>query len=200
MPKLIPTPTTTLLISNVCKQSLTKTLSTLNRHSRLAPLRKMTTAAPTSFFDLKVNDAKGQPFDLSSLRGKPVVVVNIASKCGFTPQYQGLETLYKTHKDAGLVVLGFPCNQFGSQAPGSAEEEGAYCTRNYGVSFPIMEKVEVNGDHVHPVYVWLKEHKAGLLGLTRIKWNFEKFLINKDGQVVNRYASKYHQPERYTVI
>ncbi|KAI8821411.1 thioredoxin-like protein [Fimicolochytrium jonesii] len=143
----------------------------------------------TSFFDLKVNDQYGKPYDLSALRGKVTVVVNVASKCGFTPNYGGLEKLYQAHKDKGLVILGFPCNQFGSQAPGSAEEEGSFCQRNYGVSFPILEKVEVNGDNVHPVYVWLKEQKAGLLGLRRIKWNFEKFVVDKDGKVVNRYAS-----------
>ncbi|KND02016.1 uncharacterized protein SPPG_02520 [Spizellomyces punctatus DAOM BR117] len=142
-----------------------------------------------SFHELQVNDKRGKPFDLSQLKGKVVIVVNVASKCGFTPQYKGLEELYQQYKDQGLVILGFPCNQFGSQAPGSAEEEGAVCQLNYGVTFPIMEKVEVNGDNVHPVYEWLKEQKAGLLGLRRIKWNFEKFLIDKDGKVVARYAS-----------
>ncbi|TPX62223.1 hypothetical protein SpCBS45565_g07065 [Spizellomyces sp. 'palustris'] len=148
----------------------------------------MTIPAKT-LYELSVNDRKGQPYDLAALQGKVVVIVNVASKCGFTPQYKGLEELYQKYKDRGLVILGFPCNQFGSQAPGSADEEGSFCQLNYGVSFPIMEKVEVNGDHVHPVYAWLKEQKSGLLGLRRIKWNFEKFIIDKEGKVVNRYAS-----------
>ncbi|KAJ3183226.1 Glutathione peroxidase 2 [Gaertneriomyces sp. JEL0708] len=145
--------------------------------------------AATSFHAIPVNDARGQPYDLSAHKGKPVLIVNVASKCGFTPQYGSLEALYQKLASRGLVILGFPCNQFGSQAPGTAAEETEVCQRNYGVTFPIMEKVEVNGDNVHPVYQYLKERKAGLLGLTRIKWNFEKFLVDGEGQVVNRYAS-----------
>ncbi|KAI8593215.1 thioredoxin-like protein [Geranomyces variabilis] len=143
----------------------------------------------TTFYDIPVNDKRGQPYDLAQLKGKVVVVVNVASKCGFTPQYDGLEKLYQAHKDQGLEILGFPCNQFGSQAPGSAEEEGESCKLNFGVTFPILQKVDVNGDEAHPVWEYLKEQKAGLLGLRRIKWNFEKFVIDREGKVVARYAS-----------
>ncbi|TPX60158.1 hypothetical protein PhCBS80983_g01964 [Powellomyces hirtus] len=142
----------------------------------------------TTFYDIAVKDKRNKDFDLAQLKGKLVVVVNVASKCGFTPQYQGLEALYQKHKE-NLVILGFPCNQFGSQAPGSAEEEASTCQLNFGVTFPIMEKVDVNGDNAHPVYQYLKEQKSGLLGLKRIKWNFEKFLIDREGNVVGRYAS-----------
>ncbi|KAI8825770.1 thioredoxin-like protein [Fimicolochytrium jonesii] len=143
----------------------------------------------TTLYELSVNDKRNQPYDLAALKGKVVVVVNVASKCGFTPQYKGLEALYQKYKDQGLVILGFPCDQFGGQAPGSAEEEASTCQLNFGVTFPILEKIEVNGDNAHPVYVWLKSQKSGLLGLKRIKWNFEKFVVDKEGRVVERYAS-----------
>ncbi|KAJ3176994.1 peroxiredoxin hyr1 [Geranomyces variabilis] len=143
----------------------------------------------TTLYEIPVNDKRGQPYDLAQLKGKVVVIVNVASKCGFTPQYDGLEKLYQAHKDQGLVIVGFPCNQFGSQAPGSAEEEGEACKLNFGVTFPILQKVDVNGDDAHPVWEYLKEQKAGLLGLRRIKWNFEKFVIDREGKVVGRYAS-----------
>ncbi|KAJ3032448.1 Glutathione peroxidase 2 [Rhizophlyctis rosea] len=144
----------------------------------------------TSFYDIKINDKRGQPFDLAEhTKGKVTLIVNVASQCGFTPQYKGLQGLYEKYKDRGLVILGVPCNQFGGQEPGSAEEAASACQLNYGVNFPILEKVEVNGDHVHPLYVFLKDQKAGLLGMTRIKWNFEKFLIDREGKVVDRYAS-----------
>ncbi|KAJ3022588.1 Glutathione peroxidase 2 [Thoreauomyces humboldtii] len=148
-----------------------------------------TAAATTSFYEIPVKDKRGNPYDLAALKGKVVLVVNVASKCGFTPQYTGLEELYKKYKDSGLVILGFPCNQFGSQAPGSAEEEESHCQINHGVTFPILEKVECNGDSVSPIYEYLKAQKSGLLGLRRIKWNFEKFLIGKDGVVIDRFAS-----------
>ncbi|KAJ3369402.1 peroxiredoxin hyr1 [Allomyces arbusculus] len=143
----------------------------------------------TDFYSLSSLDAKKNEFAFEQLKGKVVLIVNVASKCGFTPQYDGLEKLYQTHKDQGLVILGFPSNQFGSQEPGTEEEITSFCRLNYGVTFPIMAKTDVNGDQEHPVYHWLKSQKSGLLGLTRIKWNFEKFLINKEGHVVHRYSS-----------
>ncbi|OLY83296.1 Glutathione peroxidase 2 [Smittium mucronatum] len=143
----------------------------------------------SKFYSLIAKDAKGQDYAFSQLKGKVVLIVNVASKCGFTPQYKDLEQLYKSHKDSGLVILGFPCNQFGSQEPGTQEEIASFCNLNYGVSFPIMEKIEVNGDKASPIYTYLKAEKPGLLGLKRIKWNFEKFLIDSNGKVVERFAS-----------
>jgi len=142
----------------------------------------------SSFYDLEVKDSSGAPFKFSDLKGKVVLIVNVASQCGFTPQYEGLEKLYKKYKDQGFVILGFPCNQFGGQEPGTEEEIVQFCSKNYGVSFPIMSKVDVNGDNESPVYALLKSMKSSW-GMTRIKWNFEKFLINKDGSVVERYTS-----------
>jgi len=144
---------------------------------------------PDSFFELKALDAKKKPVDFSEYRGKVVLVVNVASKCGFTPQYKGLEELYKKYKDQGLVILGFPCNGFGSQEPGGEEEILGFCSNTYGVSFPIMAKTEVNGDKEHPVYSFLKKKKSGIMGIKRIKWNFEKFLVDKQGEVVERFSS-----------
>ncbi|KAI9140747.1 thioredoxin-like protein [Paraphysoderma sedebokerense] len=141
-----------------------------------------------NFYALKSNLANHEPFEFSSLKGKVVVVVNVASKCGFTPQYSGLENLYKKYKGQGLEILGFPCNQFGGQEPGKEEEIVSFCSLNYGVSFPVMEKVDVNGDSTHPVYDYLKSQKKQLM-MARIKWNFEKFLIDRNGQVVERFAS-----------
>lgn len=143
----------------------------------------------SSFYDLAPLDKKGQPFPFSQLKGKVVLIVNIASKCGFTPQYDGLEKLYKEYEDKGLVVLGFPCNQFMSQEPGTDEQIGEFCRLNYGVTFPVLKKIEVNGDKADPVYKYLKSQKSGFLGLTRVKWNFEKFLVNRDGKVVQRFGS-----------
>lgn len=141
-----------------------------------------------SFFDFTVKDDKKQDFNLSQFKGKPVLVVNVASKCGFTPQYKGLEELYQQFKDQGLVILGFPCNQFGSQEPGSNEEIQSFCQMNYGVSFPVLDKVDVNGENTAPVYEFLKSEAPGIFGTEVIKWNFTKFLINKDGAVIKRYA------------
>jgi glutathione peroxidase len=115
--------------------------------------------------------------------------VNTASRCGFTPQYQGLEELYRRYRDRGLAVLGFPCNQFGAQEPGSAEDIRSFCAVNYGVSFPMFAKIEVNGEHADPLYKYLKGQAKGVLGSTAIKWNFTKFLVNRQGDVVNRYGS-----------
>jgi glutathione peroxidase len=142
----------------------------------------------SSVHDFSANALDGKPVTLSDYAGKVLLVVNTASKCGFTPQYQGLEALYQKYRDRGLVVLGFPCNQFGAQEPGSAEEIGSFCEKNYGVSFPLFEKIEVNGDGAHPLYRWLKSNAKGVLGSEGIKWNFTKFLIDRQGQVVERFA------------
>ncbi|KAK9381335.1 thioredoxin-like protein [Kockiozyma suomiensis] len=146
-------------------------------------------STPTSFYDLAPSDAKGQPFDFHQFEGKVVVIVNVASKCGFTPQYKGLEELYQKYHDKGLEIIGFPCNQFGHQEPGTDEEIASFCTLNYGVTFPVLKKVDVNGDHTDPVYKYLKSKKAGLLGFKGIKWNFEKFIIDRKGEVVSRFSS-----------
>ncbi len=147
-----------------------------------------TTPTPPSFFDFQATDIQGQTRNLSELRGQVVLVVNTASACGFTPQFAGLEALFQKHRDAGLTVIGFPCNQFGGQDPGSDGEIAQFCQKNYGVSFPMMSKVAVNGDDAHPLWVWLKAQAPGILGTQAIKWNFTKFLIGRDGQVIQRYA------------
>ncbi|MDP3858290.1 MAG: glutathione peroxidase [Stagnimonas sp.] len=138
-------------------------------------------------FSAKAIDGSEQSLD--AYKGKVVLVVNVASKCGFTPQYTGLEAIYKKYKDQGLVVLGFPCDQFGHQEPGDENEIKQFCSLTYEVSFPMFAKVKVNGDDAHPVYQWLKSSAPGLLGTEGIKWNFTKFLVGKDGQVVKRYGS-----------
>jgi len=134
----------------------------------------------------------GRAESLSDFRGKVLLIVNSASQCGFTPQYAGLESLYRAYKQRGLEVLGFPCNQFGAQEPGTAAEIGAFCEKNYGVSFPMFAKIDVNGEKAHPLYRFLKKEKPGLLGPLgggAIKWNFTKFLIDRSGRVVSRFAS-----------
>ncbi|KAF9489430.1 thioredoxin-like protein [Pleurotus eryngii] len=143
----------------------------------------------TTFYDLSATLPGGKPYPFSQLKGKVVLIVNVASQCGFTPQYKGLQALYEKYHEKGLEILGFPCNQFGGQEPGTDDEIATFCERNHGVTFPLMVKSDVNGDQSNEVYKWLKERKAGLLGLTRIKWNFEKFLIDKEGNVVHRWAS-----------
>jgi glutathione peroxidase len=148
-------------------------------------------AIAESVFDFEAETLDRTPKKLADFRGKVLLVVNTASQCGFTPQYAGLEKLYETYKDRGLVILGFPCNQFGAQEPGSAAEIGAFCQKNYGVSFPMFAKIEVNGASTHPLYRYLKKEKPGILGPLgggAIKWNFTKFLVNRQGQVVARYA------------
>jgi len=137
--------------------------------------------------DFSATTLDGREQDLADYRGKVVLVVNTASQCGLTPQFEGLETLYEKYVDQGLVILGFPCNQFAGQEPGTADEIGAFCQKNYGVSFPMFDKIEVNGDNAHPLYQWLRTEKGGLLG-SAIKWNFTKFLVGKDGTVIKRYA------------
>jgi glutathione peroxidase len=141
-----------------------------------------------AIFDLTADSLSGQPVNLSQYKGQVLLIVNTASKCGFTPQYKGLEAVYQQFKDKGAVVLGFPCNQFGAQEPGQAEEIGAFCEKNYGVTFPLFAKVDVNGDNAHPLFKKLKKDAPGILGTEGIKWNFTKFLIRKDGTVYNRYA------------
>ncbi len=141
-----------------------------------------------SIYDLSAKTIDGTDKPLSEYQGKVMLVVNTASKCGFTPQYEGLEELYRQYRDKGLVVLGFPCDQFGHQEPGDEEEIKNFCSLTYDVSFPMFAKVEVNGDNAHPVYKYLKSEKSGLLGTEGIKWNFTKFLVDKNGKVVKRYA------------
>jgi len=130
----------------------------------------------------------GSPVDLAQYKGKVLLIVNTASACGFTPQYKGLEALYQQFKDQGVEVLGFPCNQFGAQEKGSADDIGAFCEKNYGVTFPLFAKVDVNGAHAHPLFRELKHAAPGLLGTEAIKWNFTKFLVDRNGKVVKRYA------------
>ena len=139
-------------------------------------------------YDFEARDIAGKDTPLSDFKGKVMLIVNTASKCGFTPQFGGLEELHKTYADKGLAVLGFPCNQFGSQDPGAEGEIAEFCQVNYGVSFPMMGKIDVNGPAAHPLYKWLSAEAPGLLGSKAIKWNFTKFLIGKDGQVIRRYA------------
>ena len=141
-----------------------------------------------SINDFQANDIHGQPVNLADHQGKVLLIINTASACGFTPQFAGLEALHKQYAGQGLVVLGFPCNQFGGQDPGSNEEIVAFCQKNYGVSFPMMAKINVNGADAHPLFQWLKAQAPGILGSEGIKWNFTKFLIGKDGQVLARYA------------
>ncbi len=142
----------------------------------------------TTIYDFQATSIDGQPADFASQRGKVLLIVNTASACGFTPQFAGLEALWQRYRDRGLVVVGFPCNQFGGQDPGSNAEIGAFCQKNYGVSFPMMAKVDVNGAHAHPLWRWLKAQAPGLLGSEAIKWNFTKFLVGRDGKVIKRYA------------
>ena len=146
------------------------------------------TPAPTSVYDFEALSIEGKTASLSTQRGKVLLIVNTASACGFTPQFAGLETLWKTYAGKGLVVLGFPSNEFGNQDPGDNGQIESFCQLNYGVSFPMMAKVQVNGSSAHPLWQWLKGEKPGLLGSQGIKWNFTKFLVGRDGQVLERYA------------
>ena len=142
----------------------------------------------SNIYDITANTLTGEPLSLSAFQGKVLLIVNTASHCGFTGQYEGLEALYRQYKDQGLVVMGFPCNQFGAQEPGSADEIGAFCEKNYGVSFPLFEKIDVNGPNAHPLFQLLKSGATGLLGTEGIKWNFTKFLVNREGAIHVRYA------------
>ncbi len=141
-----------------------------------------------NFYELQANTLSGEAKSMRDFEGKTVVVVNTASKCGLTPQYEGLESLYQKYKDQGLVILGFPCNQFGKQEPGSSEDIQEFCQVNYGVSFPMFEKIEVNGEDTHPIFKYLKSQLSGGLLGSRIKWNFTKFIIDKNGNPVKRIA------------
>ncbi len=142
----------------------------------------------TSVYDFSAEKLEGGTQPLDEYRGKVLLIVNTASKCGFTPQFEGLEKVFEQYKAQGLVVIGFPCNQFASQDPGSNSEIGEFCQRNYGVSFPMMAKIDVNGAEAHPLYKYLSKEAKGLLGTEAIKWNFTKFLIGRDGRVLDRYA------------
>jgi glutathione peroxidase len=142
----------------------------------------------TTAYDFSARTIDGQEQSLADFKGKAMLVVNTASRCGFTPQYTGLEKLWKKYQDQGLVVLGFPCDQFGHQEPGDEEEIRNFCSLTYDVSFPMYSKIEVNGANAHPLYKWMKSEKSGLLGLDGIKWNFTKFLVDRKGNVVKRYA------------
>ena len=142
----------------------------------------------TTLADLNATRIDGSALSFADLQGRVLLIVNTASACGFTPQFAGLEKLHQQFSAQGVEVMGFPCNQFGSQDPGSNSEIGAFCQKNYGVSFTMMEKINVNGADAHPVYQWLKSQAPGLLGTEGIKWNFTKFLVGKDGQVIKRYA------------
>lgn len=142
----------------------------------------------SSLYDIEVETLSGQTKDLSEYRGQVLLVVNTASKCGFTPQYAELEELHKSYEEKGLKILGFPCNQFGRQEPGSSDEIGEFCQLNYGVSFPMHAKIDVNGGGAHPLYRHLTGEARGLLGTRSVKWNFTKFLVSRDGQVLGRFA------------
>lgn len=145
--------------------------------------------------DFSARDIDGAEHSLADCKGKVLLVVNVASKCGFTPQYAGLEQLQRAYGERGFAVLGFPCDQFGHQEPGDEAAIRQFCSLNYGVSFPLFAKIEVNGDGAHPLYRWLKHEARGVLGSEAIKWNFTKFLIGRDGQVIRRYAS-VDKPEK----
>jgi len=142
----------------------------------------------TTVSDFKVLTNVGKELDLASKKGKVLLVVNTASQCGFTPQYEGLEEIYQKYRDQGFEVIGFPCNQFGNQEPGSNEEIQEFCKLNFGVTFPLMQKIDVNGENASPLFDWMKAEAKGLMGSKSIKWNFTKFLINREGEVVRRFA------------
>lgn len=142
----------------------------------------------STVYDFEALQINGQPVALATFKGKVMLIVNTASACGFTPQFAGLEALHESYAKKGLVVLGFPCNQFGAQDAGDNAEIAEFCQLNYGVSFPMMEKIDVNGANAHPLYQWLSAQAPGLLGTKAIKWNFTKFLVAKDGTVLKRYA------------
>ena len=142
----------------------------------------------STVYDFEAQSITGQAIKLDQYRGKVLLIVNTASKCGFTPQFEGLEELWQGYRDKGLAIVGFPCNQFGGQDPGANDQIASFCQLNYGVSFPMMAKIDVNGPDAHPLYQWLVKEAPGILGTKAIKWNFTKFLIGKDGRVLGRYA------------
>ncbi len=142
----------------------------------------------TSIYDFEAATIQGSNNKLEQYRGKVLLIINTASKCGLTPQFEGLEALYNQYKDKGLAIIGFPCNQFGQQDPGNNDEIQEFCQMNYGVSFPMYAKIDVNGSDTHPLYQYLKDEAPGLMGSKKIKWNFTKFLVNKEGDVIKRFA------------
>ena len=142
----------------------------------------------TTAYDFTATDIDGRERSLSEYAGQALLIVNVASKCGFTPQYKGLEALWRKHREAGFAVLGFPCDQFGHQEPGDEAEIKQFCALSYDVTFPLFAKIDVNGSRTHPLYLWLKGEKAGVFGTEAIKWNFTKFLVDRSGQVVKRFA------------
>jgi glutathione peroxidase len=147
----------------------------------------MTAQAPASVYDISATDIDGQPVSLTAYKDKVLLIVNTASQCGFTPQYQGLQALYDQYASQGLAILGFPCNQFGKQEPGDSAQIQSFCETSFGVSFPLFQKIEVNGSNAHPLYQYLTKAAPGLLGTQAIKWNFTKFLVDRSGKVVKRY-------------
>lgn len=149
----------------------------------------------TTVYDFRAKGLDGKDIDLKQFQGKVLLIVNTASECGYTPQYKGLEAVYEQFRDRGVEVLGFPCNQFGAQEPGSNTEIEAFCERNYGVTFPLFDKIDVNGDAAHPLFKHLKSEAPGLMGTEAIKWNFTKFLVRKDGRVYKRYAPQTEPKE-----
>ena len=142
----------------------------------------------TTVYDFSARDIEGRERALSEFAGQALLIVNVASKCGFTPQYKGLEALWRSHREAGFAVLGFPCDQFGHQEPGNEQEIKDFCSLTYDVTFPLFAKIDVNGAGAHPLYVWLKSEKAGVFGTEAIKWNFTKFLVDREGRVLKRFA------------
>jgi glutathione peroxidase len=144
----------------------------------------------TTAYDFSARDIDGRERPFREFAGRALLIVNVASQCGFTPQYRGLEALWRKHRDAGFAILGFPCDQFGHQEPGDENEIKTFCSLNYDVTFPLFAKIEVNGAQTHPLYSWLKGEKAGIFGTEAIKWNFTKFLVDRSGQVVKRYAPR----------
>lgn len=152
----------------------------------------MNSAAKDDIYGFSATLLSGAPIHLSAFRGQVLLIANTASQCGFTPQYTGLQALYDAYRDRGFAVLGFPCNQFGGQEPGDSAQIGAFCQKNYGVSFPVFEKVDVNGPAAHPLFQFLTHARPGLFGTRRIKWNFTKFLIDRSGHVVARFAPRAH--------
>jgi glutathione peroxidase len=184
MPMLAGLPLGTHLKSLALEPLLFKLLTKWRRPAMLARMSQ-----PQSLYEIEVKSIDGRSLPMREFQGKVLLVVNVASRCGFTPQYEGLEALYQKYKDRGLMVMGFPCNQFGAQEPGNEAEIQQFCQLNYKVSFPMFSKVEVNGPGAHPLYQFLKTSQKGVLGTEGIKWNFTKFLVDRNGQVVDRIAS-----------
>ncbi|PET54929.1 glutathione peroxidase [Bacillus sp. AFS001701] len=153
-----------------------------------------------SIYDFEVKDSKGEDVSLSKYKDKVIIVVNTASACGYTPQYKDLQALYEEYKEEGLVILGFPCNQFMNQEPGSNEEIQSFCELNFGVTFPVFGKIDVNGDKADPLFKYLSSEAPGIMGLKSIKWNFTKFIINKNGEVIERFAPQTNPQEMRSTI